>query len=456
MDSEKIKILIVDDIKDNRVIVKSTLKSIENLKFYEAENGIDAVEITSEIKPDIIMMDIMMPKMDGFEATKIIKQEYPEIFVMVITAIEDYDVEKKMTEAGANCYTKKPIDGDILKFKIKNLINIKNSKKSIFEKKDVLNPFSNEIRNLKIFSSIENEDDIMDFGTWIVDFYHRYNTKVSIKFHKKLEFLYKIMNKTLQNGEILTIIIEDGFDLMYVNFGIPRNISINLIKDKYVNILEDDLIINERFVHLRIDPNKNKRKKENNEKKINDSRVINYENSKHESLNINEHDRVLLRQSHIDKVHAKDFVAQMEGVIIDEIHDLIDLEEHWGDYLDRYESKADTVILIEISNILSKYSSVINSLYSFMALSYGLSSLSVFLREIDTDSLDNSLNKNLINLLQGVKNDLMSWRVNIFEEQNTNDIHYLDSSLLSSCMQIESLLTHTDIKDDQENDLELF
>ena len=68
------KVLIVDDIKDNRFIIKLALREFGSYHFFEASNGKEGVEIALKELPHIILMDAMMPVMDGFEAIKIIKK----------------------------------------------------------------------------------------------------------------------------------------------------------------------------------------------------------------------------------------------------------------------------------------------------------------------------------------------------------------------------------------------
>ena len=68
-----IKVLVVDDNKDNRMTIKLLLEDFEEILLIEAEDGKKAVEITAPIMPDLIFMDIMMPVMDGLTATKAIR-----------------------------------------------------------------------------------------------------------------------------------------------------------------------------------------------------------------------------------------------------------------------------------------------------------------------------------------------------------------------------------------------
>ena len=73
--SGKTKILMVEDHKLMRVGLKSILEDYEDLDIIaEAENGVDAVKLTKELKPDVILMDIGLPELDGIQATKKIKE----------------------------------------------------------------------------------------------------------------------------------------------------------------------------------------------------------------------------------------------------------------------------------------------------------------------------------------------------------------------------------------------
>jgi two-component system chemotaxis response regulator CheY len=462
------KILIVDDLEDNRIIIKSILKNIKDIEIFEAEDGAVAVEISKQEQIDITLMDIMMPVMDGFEATKQIKQNRAETIVIVITAFDDEETEKKVRDIGADSFFIKPIDYDILRYKIQNFIQfieIKKNSKMIFTKKNAINPFNNDIRNMKIFYYITNEDDMMDFGTWLIDYQNTHSSQLSILSCSIVDFLYKIMIDSISKHENLTIIIEDGFDAIYINLAIPKLLDDTIIKSG--NILGKNLKIKDGFIHLVLHMAQvsdinilNEEVTTPTEVKIEekeDNTFIDFDfDDTRETVDMNEQDRLLLRQSHIDKVSAKDFVMQIEGSIIDEIHDLVELEENWQVLLDKFDLKPEEHILIDISDILAKYSSVINSLYSFMALSYALSSLSTFFRNLSIDSISQINVKKFILLLGCIKSDLIDWRENIFEKQETMDIHYLDSSLFSSCMQIESMLTNKIADDNEESDLELF
>lgn len=80
----------------------------------EAANGKEAVELARTLKPDLILMDLVMPVMDGIQATKFIKKEMPEIKIMMLTSFSDQDHVIPALEAGASGYQLKDIEPDEL------------------------------------------------------------------------------------------------------------------------------------------------------------------------------------------------------------------------------------------------------------------------------------------------------------------------------------------------------
>jgi len=105
---EKIKVMVVDD----HVVVRTGLKALLNKQadlevIAEAENGAEAVEKARETNPDVIIMDITMPVMDGIEATKRLKKEKAENHVVALTVHEDKQFLIQMMKAGASGYISK-------------------------------------------------------------------------------------------------------------------------------------------------------------------------------------------------------------------------------------------------------------------------------------------------------------------------------------------------------------
>lgn len=109
------RILIADDEETVRSLVKRLLGKTYNI--LEAENGEEAVKVAVNEKPDLILMDILMPRMDGLTACYAIKRNPAtrEIPVVMLTAV-DYELNRKLSQdvMGAQGYITKPFDSDTL------------------------------------------------------------------------------------------------------------------------------------------------------------------------------------------------------------------------------------------------------------------------------------------------------------------------------------------------------
>ena len=109
----KIKITIADDYKIYRDGLKVGLSSDDNLEIIgEADNGEELMKILETTTPDVILMDLKMPIMDGMEATKLVRQKYPAIKVLVVTMYEDDKFIIHLMENGANGYLLKNAEPD--------------------------------------------------------------------------------------------------------------------------------------------------------------------------------------------------------------------------------------------------------------------------------------------------------------------------------------------------------
>jgi DNA-binding NarL/FixJ family response regulator len=112
-EESSIRLLIADD----HALVRSGLRSMLEREpgfeiIGEAEDGREAVELCRSLRPDLILMDLRMPRMDGLEATRTIKQESPEIGVLMVTMHENPDYMLEAIKAGAAGYVLKdaPLD----------------------------------------------------------------------------------------------------------------------------------------------------------------------------------------------------------------------------------------------------------------------------------------------------------------------------------------------------------
>lgn len=108
-----IKVLITDDHVFYREGVRALLSSVYEIEVIgEANNGEEAITQTAEFKPDVILMDLKMPGMNGIDATRKIHEAYPKVGVLVITMFDDDDSVFAAMRAGARGYLLKDADKD--------------------------------------------------------------------------------------------------------------------------------------------------------------------------------------------------------------------------------------------------------------------------------------------------------------------------------------------------------
>jgi DNA-binding NarL/FixJ family response regulator len=110
-----IKVMIVDDHVLYRAGVKTALSSKNDIKVIaEADNGAHLLNMLKGIQPDVILLDIQMPVMDGITALPEIKKLYPGIKVIMLTLLDDQSVITKLMELGANSYLVKTSDAEVI------------------------------------------------------------------------------------------------------------------------------------------------------------------------------------------------------------------------------------------------------------------------------------------------------------------------------------------------------
>jgi len=119
------RILVVDDIEDNLVLLQAILTD-EGYEVDVAKNGKIALAKVEASLPDLVLMDAMMPGMDGYEVTRRIRQNKKLAFIpiLMITAYEDANAAKGL-DLGANDFIRKPIDYDELLARVKASLRLK-------------------------------------------------------------------------------------------------------------------------------------------------------------------------------------------------------------------------------------------------------------------------------------------------------------------------------------------
>ena len=138
MSEDEQLILVVDDEPGNLQVIKETLKELYRLAF--ANSGEQAIEIAKKLLPDLVLMDIMMPKLDGYQTCQRFKetpmlQEIPIIFA---TALGEEDDESKGFKVGGVDYITKPLKPTILKARVKTHLELKQARDELIKQNEIL------------------------------------------------------------------------------------------------------------------------------------------------------------------------------------------------------------------------------------------------------------------------------------------------------------------------------
>jgi two-component system alkaline phosphatase synthesis response regulator PhoP len=122
------KILIVDDEAHIRMLIGQTLEELEDdgVEFLTAENGEIALDIIQKENPQLVFLDVMMPKMNGMEVCRRVKKELgmENVFIVLLTAKGQETDRQKGLDVGADVYMTKPFDPEVLLNKAREVLGI--------------------------------------------------------------------------------------------------------------------------------------------------------------------------------------------------------------------------------------------------------------------------------------------------------------------------------------------
>ncbi len=122
------KLLIVDDEAHIRMLIEQTLEELEDegVSFLTAENGEQALEIIQAELPQLVFLDVMMPKLNGMEVCRRVKKELnmENVFIILLTAKGQELDRQKGQEVGADVYMTKPFDPEVLLIKAREVLGL--------------------------------------------------------------------------------------------------------------------------------------------------------------------------------------------------------------------------------------------------------------------------------------------------------------------------------------------
>ena len=122
------KILIVDDEAHIRMLIGQTLEELEDegVEFLTADNGVTALELIQSERPNLVFLDVMMPKMNGMDVCHKVKKELAinNVYIIVLTAKGQELDRQRGQEVGADVYMTKPFDPEVLLLKAKQVLGL--------------------------------------------------------------------------------------------------------------------------------------------------------------------------------------------------------------------------------------------------------------------------------------------------------------------------------------------
>jgi two-component system chemotaxis response regulator CheY len=227
------KILIVDDNENNRMLIHALLEEYASQKsqsftIVEATNGQEACTLSKGDHFDLVFMDIMMPIMDGIEATRIIRIQDPKVMIIAVSASDDSKRQKEILTNGAEDYLSKPLDVTIFMARMDNyfaLIDSRNGANKRFNPSPA-NLFTQETYSRKLLFYIRNDDELAEF--W--EYYLLDQGAGSEALSATVRTFYAIGSIGVKLELNIQIIVEDADDYLFMTMVGIGELKENLIK----------------------------------------------------------------------------------------------------------------------------------------------------------------------------------------------------------------------------------
>lgn len=252
------KVLIVDDNQLNLRLLEDILTD-ESFTVYKANNGLLALEMAHNLKPDVILLDIMMPGMDGFEVCRLLKSEpdLQNIPVIMVTAKLGGNDLKFALENGAFDYIKKPVDELEVIARVHSAIRFKDQQHHLLEcaTKDSLTGLFNYALLMELFSKElskqQRSGGNIAFVMLDIDHFKEINdTYGHLAGDLVLKGLSGILTDSMRQGDIVGRYGGDEFGIVIVNA--DKDTVFSICERLRKNIEDHDFDIGEKKIHTTI------------------------------------------------------------------------------------------------------------------------------------------------------------------------------------------------------------
>ena len=423
------KILIVDDNKNNRMIIQLLLEDFEeendvSFKIDEAEDGLVAVNRCKDTLYDVIFMDIMMPNMDGIEATKEIKKLNSKVMIIAVSAVDDGERKKLILSSGAEDYISKPINSDIFVNRIKNYILLVETRNHKKENNRNINLFTKEIFSRHTNFIIDGEDSLSEF--W--EYYLLTESKKSDTLSDIVRTLFAIADTQLRLSIHSYIYVEESENQKFFTLT-----NIDKLPPKIVNLIIKKNHLQEQY------------KMENGKISI--------------LLSCESKEEIELIEENILESIPTPTPTKFETSGTLEVFDYLeseDLEE-----LEEYIGELNSVLLVigsgditleeigEINSYLNQISSITSTYSKIYAISQALQILSNDISTHTNQFIENS--EALAPMFKAFSNDLLSW-INLSFYTGAPSIDFMNDTIAVNCQTIGGMLKMDEVEDEADFD----
>lgn len=156
-------ILVVDDNKITTKLMHRYL-SAHNYEVFEAYDGVECLEKLKETKPDVVVLDVMMPRMDGYETVRRMREDeqMKNIPVVIVTALNDVQTQIKAIEMGADDFLSKPVEEKLLIAKTKVLSELSILRSKVRDLKSIVKKLKEEPNLISDIDRILVEEQLLD------------------------------------------------------------------------------------------------------------------------------------------------------------------------------------------------------------------------------------------------------------------------------------------------------
>jgi len=234
-------ILVVEDNDVNLELITLLIRQYSeekrlDINLLTADNGQDAVDICSKQPVDLIFMDLMMPTMNGNEATKLIKQNHPRTMIIVISAFGDEAKQKEMLRNGAEDYMIKPVNAPLFKSRLHNYLQLLQTRNHIGNSPKARNLFSSKVYSYHMDFFVGSEADLSEFweAALIRLDFQRHIDRLS----DFVRFVYRLGTIQLHQKFQFHIFVEEDMDNFFFtldNIKLLGCEKINAIIEKHYN-----------------------------------------------------------------------------------------------------------------------------------------------------------------------------------------------------------------------------